>query len=109
MIAAWLENEGHAEVRILHFAGSVLAVPRIECRCALLGVGKHEGQLSRRDDGEAAWLVTWINVGDVGDAVARHVVVVERLAELLGREDRRLDSAARLLLDVGRPFLRRWE
>ena len=39
------------------------------------------------DDREAARLIARIDVGHVGDAVARHVVVVERLAELL-RPDR---------------------
>ncbi len=107
MIAARLEHEGEAEVRVLHLLRGVLTVPGIERRRALLGVGEHEGQLSGRDDGKATWLVTRIDISDVGNAVARHVVVVERLAELLGGEDRRLDGAVRGLLDVGCPFLGR--
>src|SRR5260370_5568724 len=50
-----------------------------------------------------------IDPGHVGDAVARHVVMVERLAELLGRKHRRLDGTARFLLDVGGPVLGRSE
>ena len=53
---------------------------------AALGVGDQERQLAGADDREAAGLVAGIDVGEVGDAVARHVVVVERLAELLRRE-----------------------
>ena len=43
---------------------------------------------------EPAGLIAGVDVGDVGDAVARHVVMVERLAELLGREHLVLDGAA---------------
>ena len=44
------------------------------------------GKFAGADDREAAGLIARIDVGDVGDAVARHVVMVERLAELLRRE-----------------------
>jgi hypothetical protein len=43
VIAARLEHEGEAEVRVLHLGGGVLAVPRIECRRSLLGVEKVKG------------------------------------------------------------------
>ena len=44
---------------------------------------------------------------DVGDAVARHVVMVERLAELLRRKDLDLDRAVRGLVDRCGPGFRR--
>ena len=46
------------------------------------------GSSYRAHHREAAGFIAGIDVHDVGDAVARHVVVVERLAELLCRENR---------------------
>ena len=45
-----------------------------------------ERNLSGRDDGKTARFVAGIDVGELDNAVARHVVMVEGLAELLGRE-----------------------
>ena len=70
---------------------------------AALGVADQERQLAGGDDREAAGLVAGIDVGDVGDAVARHVVMVERLAELLRGKDLVFDGAVRGLLDSRRP------
>ena len=53
---------------------------------AALGVRHQERHFAGGDDREAARLIARVDVGQVGDAVARHVVVVERLAELLGRD-----------------------
>ena len=92
-------------MRVLHLGRGVFAIPRIERRRSALGVGEHERQFADGDDREAARLIAGVDVGEVGDAVARHVVVVERLAELLGREERRLDGAAGGLLDVFAPGL----
>ena len=72
-----------------------------------LRVGDQERQFAGADDREAARLVAGIDVGEVGDAVARHVVMVEGLAELLRRIDLVLDGAAGGLLDRGAPFLER--
>ena len=69
----------------------VLAVPGVDappCRpCAL---AKMKGSWPTAMIGKRPGLVAGIDVGEVGDAVARHVVVVERLAELLatGRASR---------------------
>ena len=80
----------------LRYQASSAAVP-------LLPSAKVKGIWPTRDHREAAGLVAGIDVGHVGDAVARHVVVVERLAELLGRKDRGLDRAARCLGRCRRP------
>ena len=50
---------------------------------AALGARHQERQFAGGDDREAAGLIAGIDVSEVGDAVARHVVMVERLAELL--------------------------
>jgi hypothetical protein len=46
-----------------------------------------EGELARGEDREAARLIAGVRPGEVGDAVARHVVMVRGLAELLRREE----------------------
>jgi hypothetical protein len=88
---------------VRHLLGRVFAVPRIERGASILRVGEQERQLHRAHHGEAAGLVARVDVRDVGDAVARHVVVVERLAELLGGIDLHLDRAAGGLLDRSGP------
>ena len=100
-------REGEAVVHVRHLLGGVFAVPRIERRAARLGVGEEERQLHRAHHREAARLVAGIDMRHVGDAVARHVVVIERLAELLRRIDLHLDRAAGGLLDRSRPGFRR--
>ena len=70
-----------------------------------LASAEQERHLARGDDREAARLIAGIDVGEVGDAVARHVVMVERLAELLRRKDLVGDGAVRGFLDVGAPVL----
>ena len=79
-------DEGEAELHVLHLARGVFAVPGVERLRAALGVRHQERQFAGGDDREAAGLVAGIDVGEVGDAVARHVVMVERLAELLRPE-----------------------
>ncbi len=81
----------------------ILAVPGVDRLRSALGVGDQERQFTRADDREAARLVAWIDVGEVGDAVARHVVMVEGLAELLRRIDLELDGATGGLLDRRAP------
>src|SRR6266404_5818962 len=98
-------HEGEAELDVLHLLRGVFAVPGVDRLRAALGVGEQEGQLAGADDREAAGLVAGIDVGEVGDAVARHVVMVEGLAELLRRIDLVFERAVRGLLDRGAPFL----
>ena len=74
---------------------------------AALGVRDQERQFAGGDDREAAGLIAGIDVSEVGDAVARHVVMVEGLAELLGRIDLVVQRAAGVLLDRGAPFFQR--
>ena len=102
-----IEDEGEAVLHVLHLVRRVFAIPGVDRADAALGVADQERQLAGGDDREAAGLVAGIDVGEVGDAVARHVVMVERLAELLGREDLELDGAVRCLLDRRAPFLHR--
>src|SRR5262249_2642378 len=59
------------------------------------------------DDWKAAWLVARVDVGQIGDAVARHIVMIERLAELLRGEDLVLDSSPGRAFDVGAPVFDR--
>ncbi len=100
-------NEGEAEVRILHLGRGVFAIPRVERRSALSRVAEHERHLADGDDRKTARLIAGVDVGDVGDVVARHVVMIERLAELLGGKDRDLDCAVRRFGDIRRPCLGR--
>ena len=104
---AGIVHEGEAELDVLHLLLGVLAVPVIERLRAALGVRDEEWQFAGADDREAAGLIAGIDVGEVGDAVARHVVMVERLAELLRGIDLVLDGAARGLLDRGTPVFQR--
>ena len=71
-------------------------------------VGQKERQRRSVDHREAAGLIAGADVGDVGDAVARHVVMVERLAELLGGKNLEVQGAAGGLVDRGRPVLERF-
>ena len=70
-------------MRVLHLGRGVFAIPGVDGAIAALGLADQERQLARRDDREAPRLIARIDVDEVGDAVARHVVMVERLAELL--------------------------
>jgi hypothetical protein len=107
MERARVVHEGEAELDVLHLRLGVLAVPGVDRLRAALGVREQERQLAGADHREAARLVARIDVGEVGDAVARHVVMVERLAQLLRRVDLVPDGAVRRLLDRGAPLLQR--
>ena len=102
-----IEDEGEAVFHVLHLVRGVFAVPVVDRPVAALGIADQERQLARGDDREAAGLVAGIDIGEVGDAVARHVVMVERLAELLRGIDLVLDGAVRSLLDRSAPVLHR--
>ena len=102
-----IEDEGEAVFHVLHLVGRVFAVPAVDRADAALGVADQERQFAGGDDREAAGLIAGVDVGEVGDAVARHVVMVERLAELLRRKHLVLDGAAGGLLDRGAPVLDR--
>ncbi len=102
-----IEDEREAVLHVLHLAHRVFAIPGVDRANARLGVPDQERQLAGGDDREAPGLIARIDVGEVDDAVARHVVVVERLAELLRRIDLGLDGAVRGLLDRCPPFLHR--
>src|SRR5208282_125610 len=104
---AGIVGEGEAELDVLHLLAGVFAVPAVECRGAALAVGQHERQIAGVEDREAAGLIAGIDIGHVGDAVARHVVMVKRLAELLRRIDFVFDGAAGIVLDRGAPILHR--
>ena len=90
-------------MRILHLGGRIFAIPGIERRGALARVAEHERHLADGDDRETARLIAGVDVSDVGDVVARHVVMIERLAELLRWKDRDLDRAAGGLGDILAP------
>ena len=80
-------QEGEAELHVLHLLAGVLAVPVVErAACRSLALEIMNGRFAGVDDREAAGLIAGTDIGDVGDAVARHVVMVERLAELLRRD-----------------------
>src|SRR5450830_16222 len=100
-------DEGEAELDVLHLLFGVFAVPGVETHRTALGGGDEERQFSGGDDREAAGLVARVDVGDVGDTVARHVVMVEGFAELLGRIDLVMQRAPGLLLDRGAPIFQR--
>src|SRR5258708_16724424 len=102
-----VKDEGEAVFDVLHLGRGILAIPGVDRTIAALGVANQERQLARRDNREASGLVAWIDIGEIGDAVARHVVMIERLAELLGGKDLRLERAVRVLLDGSPPFLHR--
>src|SRR3974390_903553 len=72
-----------------------------------LRVGDQKRELAGRDDRKAARLVAGIDVSEVGNPVARHVVMVERLAELLRGVDLVMDRAAGILFDRRAPILQR--
>jgi hypothetical protein len=61
---------------VLHLGRRVFVIPLVERQRALLAIGEQERQLPGGGDREAAGLVAGIDVGDVGNAVARHVVMV---------------------------------
>ena len=100
-----IEDEREAVFHVFHLVRRVFAVPCVDRADAAVGVSDQKRQLARRDDREAAGLIAGIDVGEIGDAVARHVVMVERLAELLRRKDLVCDGAAGGFLDVGAPVL----
>src|SRR6478672_6880739 len=103
-----IKDEGEAILHVLHLVRRIFAIPGIDRPDAALGVADQERQLAGSNDGEATGLVAGIDVGEVGDAVAGHVVMVESLAELLGWEYLELDGAVRCLLDRCAPFLHRF-
>src|SRR6185369_1398575 len=94
-----------ADFHVLHFLRRVLLVPGVDGGGAALAIGEQEWQRSARHDRKASRLVAWVDVSEIGDAVARHVVMVERLAQLLGREQCSGESPVRGLLDVVDPGL----
>src|SRR3984957_9948589 len=100
-------DEGEAELDVLHLLVGIFAVPGVQPHRTALGVRHQERQFAGADDRKSPGLEAGIDVSDVGDAVARHVVVIERLAELLCRINARFDGAARGLLDRGAPILQR--
>ena len=104
---AGIVNEGEAEMRVLHLRRRVFAIPRVQRRRALARVAEREWHLADGDDRETARLIAGVDISDVGDVVARHVVMIERLAELLGGKDRDLDRAVRRFGDILRPGLGR--
>src|SRR4030081_2446324 len=100
-------DEGEAEFYVLHLLLGIFPVPGVERHRAALGVRHQERKLTRADDRDTAELITGSYIGDVGDAVARHVVMVKSLPELLGREDLVLDGAAGIPFHRGAPVLQR--
>ena len=98
-------DESQAELDVLHLLLGIFPVPGVERHRAALGVRHQERQFARADDREPAGLIAGVDVGDVGDAVARHVVMVECLAELLGGKDLVFDGAAGFLFDCAAPVL----
>src|SRR5450759_1588067 len=107
MNCARIVHEGEAELDVLHLLGRVFAIPGVERDRAALGVRHQERQFAGGDDREAAGLIAGVDVSEVGDAIARHVVMVEGLAELLGGIDLVFDGAAGVLLHGGAPFFQR--
>src|SRR5262245_51147958 len=83
--------EGEAELDVLHLLRGVFAIPGVERLRAAFRVGHQERQLAGADDRKTSGLIAGIDVSEIGNAVTRHVVVVECLAELLGRIDLGLD------------------
>ncbi len=85
--------------------GAYLRYHEFEGGGSLARVAEHERHLAYRDNRETARLIAGVDVSDVGNVVARHVVVVERLAELLRGKDGDLDRAVGVLGDILRPRL----
>ena len=83
-----IKHEGEAEVHVLHLRRGVLAIPLVERRRCRPWRWRQERQFAGSDDREAARLIAGVHIREVGDAVARHVVVVHGLAQLLGRKQR---------------------
>src|SRR5215831_812934 len=108
MERARIVDKGETEFHVLHLAGGIFAVPGIERLGSALGIGHQERKLARRNDGEAPRLVAGIHIGEVGYAVAGHIVMVERFAELLGRKHLVFEGSAGRLLDRGPPVLQRF-
>ncbi len=104
---AGIVDECETEVGVLHLGRRIFVVPLVQRQGAFLAVGEHEGKLAGSGDRETTGLIAGIDIGDVGDAVPRHVVMVECLAELFGGKHGNLDGAARGFLDIGGPCLRR--
>ena len=99
--------EGKAEMHFLHFLGGISPVPGINGGGAGLGVGDHEGQRGGCKDWETARLVAGVDVREIGNAITRHVVMVKRLAQLLGGEQGSVQCAARGLFETFTPGLQR--
>ena len=98
-------DEGEAELDVLHLLVGVFTVPGVEPHRAALGIRHQERQFAGADDRKAAGLVTRVDIGDIGDAVARHVVMVECLAELLGRDRLYIRWCRRMPFRPPRPSL----
>src|SRR3984957_18609420 len=90
-------------MRILHLRAGIFAIPGIERRGPLACVAEHERHLADGNNRETSRLIAGIDIGYVGDVVARHVVMIERLAELFRWKDGNLDRAARGLGDILAP------
>ena len=74
-------------MRVLHLHGRIFSIPGVERRCTLAGIAKVKG-ISPMPISGTAGLIPWVDIGDIDDAVARHIVMVERLAELFRRKHR---------------------
>src|SRR5213078_5396331 len=92
---------------VLHLARGVLAIPVVERLRAALAVGDQERQLAGTDDRKPAGLIAGVHISQVRNAVARHIVMVERLAELLRGIDLVSDGAVRGFLDRRAPVFQR--
>src|SRR4051794_25787000 len=68
-------------------------------------LANQERNFARRNNWKPARLVAWIHVRKLDDSITRHVVVIERLAQLLRGIDRRFNRASGGLLDRRGPLL----
>src|SRR5262245_46446201 len=108
-------HEGETELHVLHLAIGVFAIPGVERLRTALGVADQERQFTSANDGKAPWLITRIDIGEIGDAVTRHVIMIEGLPKLLRWKDLVLEGTTGGLLDRCPPLLqcllqrvRRW-
>jgi hypothetical protein len=102
-----VENERETVFDVFHFACGVFSIPRVHCAIAPFGISNQEGQFAGGNDRESAGLITGIDIGEIGNAVARHVVMIEGAAELLRWEDLVFDASVRGLFDRSAPILHR--
>src|SRR6202011_762197 len=93
-----VENEREAVFDVLHLARGVFSIPGINRAIAAFGISDQEGQFTGGNDRKSAGLIAGVDIGEIGNAVARHVVMIEGAAELLGWEDLVFDRAVRGLL-----------